>query len=392
MTGHKSVGAEERAGELHPLETIDPDARDSVSSERGRGPRVLERLRRMLVVPILAGSLAWLTVLIFVRWGTEPRPWPIEFLDTFALYAFVPMAALIPASFLLRSRALAALALIAGLTFVQQFGPAVLSKATFGAPAGPLLRVLTYNVYSANARPAELAALVRSVEPDVIVLQELRQSYAAELVGQIGEAYPYRVGAALNTANDGSGTFSRLPIIEAQAFLLREDGNAFQRLRLQFGDREIALFNVHLATPEIEARRARGRGPRLVRGYETPERDGELAWLIEETQPLSTPFVLAGDFNLAAGSRPYRQFPERWRDAFSERGWGFGHTWPARRVPWSVPAPVWTPLIRIDYVLSSPELAPTRAWVPWLDGSDHLPVVAELRLAGAEQDAGRKPL
>ena len=335
-----------------------------------------------LIRLLFACGVGWLLLLAFARWGTWTRPWPIELVDTFALYAFVPFLALVPAAILLRSRALGAVVVGATLFFVQQFGQAILPTPAAGATGGATLRVLTYNVYGRNADAGPLAELVRSVNPDVIVLQELRQAYAADLIRLVGDDYPFRIAAALNTPNDGSGTFSRVPIVDAQAFQLEDNGNAFQHLRLQVGRRELALFNVHLASPEVGAGERRGGLPAVVRGFDAPRRDRELAWLISETEQLSTPFVLAGDFNVAAGSRPYRQFPERWRDAFGERGSGFGHTFPARRTPWSVRFPAWFPLIRIDYILSSPEIVPGRAWVPWLDGSDHLPVVAELHVGG----------
>jgi endonuclease/exonuclease/phosphatase family metal-dependent hydrolase len=102
--------------------------------------------------------------------------------------------------------------------------------------------------------------------------------------------------------------------------------------------------------------------------------------LIAETANLREPYILAGDFNLAAGSRPHRQLPDDWHDAFGEQGWGFGHTFPTRIANWNRRLSIHIPLVRIDYILSSPDLAPVRAWVPNLKGSDHLPVFADLRL------------
>src|SRR5207244_4413427 len=86
--------------------------------------------------------------------------------------------------------------------------------------------------------------------------------------------------------------------------------------------------------------------------FNTQHRDSELRWLIDKTAMQEGPYVLAGDFNIAAGSYGNRSFPSRWRDAYAAAGRGFGHTFPApshensRLIPF--------PLIRIDYVLGSP--------------------------------------
>ena len=385
MRGERPLATEQRNRAAGNGSIVGPPARGGPGSDAARASvarrELLDSLRGSLVVLLWASGLAWLLLLAFSRWGTSPRPWPIELLDTFALYAFAPLLALVPAALLLRSRALAALALAVGLFFLLQFGSRLVPKPAVASPSDAGLRVLTYNVYGRNDDAAPLAELIRSVAPYVVLLQEVRRGYAADLIRRIGSDYPFRILAATETSNDGSGTFSRLPIIDAQAFQLGEHSNAFQHLRLGVGEREIALFNVHLASPDVRAREVRGRVP-LVRAFDSRRRDLELDWLIAETERLSIPFVLAGDFNTSDGSRPYRAFSGRWRDAFGERGWGFGHTFPARRTPWSVPFPIRFPLIRIDYILSSQELAPSRAWVPRLAGSDHFPVVAELYLTG----------
>ena len=114
-------------------------------------------LRSGLIRLLFASGVGWLLLLAFARWGTWTRPWPIELVDTFALYAFVPFLALVPAAILLRSRALGAVVGAATLFFVQQFGQAILPTPAAGATGGTTLRVLTYNVYGRNADAGPLA-------------------------------------------------------------------------------------------------------------------------------------------------------------------------------------------------------------------------------------------
>ena len=333
---------------------------------------------------LFAAGLLWLLLIVAVRWGDRQRPWPLELLDTFGLYAFAPFLALGALALALRSRLLLGLCAMAGLVFGQQFGHLFLPGPAQAASSGPSLRLLTYNVLGNRNDARALAELMRVEQPDVVVIQELSAGYAADLARRLGDAYPHRELTRLDDGNDGAGTFSRLPILEARMLRPLPDSNLFQRLRIGLGDRTVTLVNVHTEAPRLRTRNPPGPIPPIVRGFGSAEREQELEWLIAETAKLDGPYILAGDFNIAAGSRPYRRFPDRWRDAFRDGGWGFGHTFPTRYRVWGGRITISAPLIRIDYILTSPDLAARRAWVPWVDGSDHLPVMAELQLTAGE--------
>jgi vancomycin resistance protein VanJ len=281
----------------------------------------------------------------------------------------------------LRSRLLLGLCAVAGVLFGQQFGDLFLPGPARAASPGPSLRLLTYNVLGNKNDARALVELVRVEQPDVIVIQELSLGYAQDLTRRLGEAYPHRELTRLDQSNDGSGTFSRLPILHAEQTRPMPDSNIFQRVRLGLGERSVMLFNVHTKAPRLRTENPPGPVPPIVRGFGSADRERELEWLIAQTAKLDEPYILAGDFNIAAGSRPYRHFPDRWRDAFREAGWGFGHTFPTRYQLWRGRITVSVPLIRIDYILTSPDLVARRARVPWVEGSDHLPVLAELQLA-----------
>jgi endonuclease/exonuclease/phosphatase (EEP) superfamily protein YafD len=340
-------------------------------------------LRRAFILLTAVGSVVWLLLLAFARWGDVARRWPIELLDTFALYAFLPYVGLGLLALVLRSRLLLGVVLAAALLFWQQFGDLFLPDPAHAASGGPGVRVLTYNVLARNTDAGPLAELVRTERPDVIALQELTPRYADDLVRRLGREYPFVVLAEVAPGGEGSGVFSRLPIVDEKSFKLSNEGNTYQRVRLSLGDREVWLFNVHPMAPRIRTVNPEGPIPPLVRSFGSPTRDRELERLVSETARLQGPYILAGDFNTAAGSRAYRQFPPDWQDAFRKRGWGFGHTFPTHYSLWRQRITVSVPLVRIDYVLSSPHFATGRAWVPWIEGSDHLPVMAELQLSAA---------
>jgi endonuclease/exonuclease/phosphatase family metal-dependent hydrolase len=85
----------------------------------------------------------------------------------------------------------------------------------------------------------------------------------------------------------------------------------------------------------------------------------------------AVPYALLGDLNAPPAAPELAPLLERLRDAWSVAGEGDGFTFPAD-----------APRTRIDYVLASPQLGVLAARVPALQGSDHLPLVAELDRTG----------
>jgi endonuclease/exonuclease/phosphatase (EEP) superfamily protein YafD len=333
--------------------------------------------RRSIINLIVLAGLAWLGLLAYARQDGVYHPWPIELIDTFALYAFAPLLVAAPIGLAARSWRLLGLFALAAALFWHQLGYLFLPSPASAAPAGTSLRVLTQNVRFTSEDASQLAALVRTEQPDVIVLQEMSTAFALDLTERIGPDYPYRTQTSTRSHRNGRGIFSRLPIREAEQFRLLPRSSALLRVLLSVGEQQVWLYNVHLTTPRIWTRDPAGPIPRVMSGFVTEVRGAELDQLTDDLELIDKPYILAGDFNLAAGSRPYREFPEEWRDAFAERGSGFGHTFPTHYV-WRGLITLSAPIIRIDYILSSPEIAPASARVPWLQSSDHLPVVADL--------------
>jgi vancomycin resistance protein VanJ len=335
-------------------------------------------LRHALIFVGFGGGLICLIFLALARLGNRQHIGLIELLDTFALYAFVlDLSGVALAATLLRSRLLLGLLIVGGLFFWQQFGHPLLPKPEPAMANGPGLRVLTYNKLFTNHDARPLAELAHQSGPDVIVVEESTDGYAQDLKRSLGDEYAFSV------EGDGSAIFSRLPILATRAFRLWSGGYGLHQVRLVVGERTVLLYSVHLHSPQLSSRGLDGRLFPLAWGMGGIVRDQELELLIAEMSGALEPFILAGDFNTAAGSRSYRHFPSDWRDAFGERGDGLGHTWPTYRSIRDGTLIINSPLVRIDYVLSGRGVVPDRAWVPWVDGSDHLPVVADLYLPHA---------
>lgn len=347
----------------------------------GYALRMLSLLRLASVTTICTLGVGLLALLLALRFGPVPNWWPLLALDTFALYACAPFLAVAAAALALWSRTLAALAGVALLFFFQQFGGPLLNMAGLTGPtvvtAGESrahIRMLTMNVHSPNDDPTPFAALIRRVDPDVVMFQEVTENFVRAFDRQLGREYVFSATAGTTTAHEGSGTWSRYPLLDRELLRPSRFGNAMHRVRLSAGQRDVWLYNIHLPSPTGDSRED-GRLAMAAR-FNTTHRDFELRWLIAETAAHRGPFILAGDFNTGAGSHGYRQFPSSWRDVYAATGRGFGHTFPSMQHEDSTY--IRFPLIRIDYVLSSPEIKPVRAWVEEISETDHLGIVADL--------------
>ena len=81
------------------------------------------------------------------------------------------------------------------------------------------------------------------------------------------------------------------------------------------------------------------------------------------------PVIVCGDFNELPLSYPYRIISKGLKDAFLERGKGWGFTYCGK-----------IPGLRLDYVLVSPEIEVIDFKIPKRKLSDHYPVIAYLKI------------
>jgi vancomycin resistance protein VanJ len=208
---------------------------------------------------------------------------------------------------------------------------------------------------------------LQASEADIIALQELSGEQAAAIERDLGDSYPHQVLYGYGVP--GKGLLSRYPIVEEELFYLEAQRLPHLRTVVTV-DKEgwgadavdVTVIVAHPPPPGISRR-----------GYfVNPDAALEIASLAQMTKARG-PSVLMGDFNMVDQSENYSILTNAGlEDAFREAGWGFGATWPARKIE-----PLW-PMLRLDYIWYSAHIQAVRAWVGSGAGSDHLPVFAEL--------------
>lgn len=230
-----------------------------------------------------------------------------------------------------------------------------------GAGVGKTLRVVTYNTDRSGTLAQRIDTDMLAWDADIVVMQDCAPE----------------VGAAMQTADTRYRVFlasefcvaSRLPLrTPVQLHGTRKEGRAVA-FSVEWQGVPIRIGTVHLPSPRTALWAARqGSGDLLEESVQQrAEASGAIAaWMREGERG---PIVVAGDFNLPVESQALRRDWGALRNAFSEAGWGFGHTMFAGRHR-----------VRIDHVLVSREFTVRGARVLSGFPSEHQPVVVELSL------------
>ena len=253
-----------------------------------------------------------------------------------------------------RRRAAALAALAAGALGLVVRSRRIPSPPT-GA-AGPVLRVLTANVYFGRADAEVLVARVRQGEVDALFLQEL----TAEAVTRLKQAgledlLPYTQFELWGGAR-GSGIYSRYPLSEGPAVPTRTMAQPSALMELPNGN-TVELVCVHPVPPALR------RNSGAVRWRE------DLSAL---PPPGELPRVVAGDFNATYDHAAFRGVLRRgYVDAARQAGAGLTPTWgpPGRRA-----------VLVLDHVLADRSCDVLACSVHVIPGSDHRAVYAEIQL------------
>lgn len=234
------------------------------------------------------------------------------------------------------------------------------------------LTVMTYNVGNGLAAPSALVQLLQRGPADVVGLQELTASQANALRTELAAAYPYQVLTPDGFA--GKGVLSRYPIVDHEPLLLYPERPDL-RVAVAVEDLQLNVLIGHPPPPRLAGTRIRFDPP-------TVAQLNRLATLALERQP----GMLLGDFNMTQRNPMYARFRAAGLlDAFAAAGTGRGWSFPTRlgyaaRLDHGLQGLPLRPVARLDYIWCTPGLRAEAAWVGDDGGSDHLPVLARLKL------------
>lgn len=230
----------------------------------------------------------------------------------------------------------------------------------------PPLRLMSLNAWLPNSDGARLKARVLAEKPDVLFIAEMSDPLLAGMVA-LRERYPYQFPAPGQNWN-GLGLFSRYPWQDAGRFKTSDaqGGKLVLKATIDTPQGPLTVVGVHTTSPMSDGR--------------WQYRNHEFMQLAHYVRGLPGRVVVLGDYNATPWSPAYRRYLTTTGFRIIEPPSTPVLTWPE-----------WVPSvlrIPIDHMTASAGVAVVRKWSAASIGSDHRPVVAEIRLL---QDTVRHP-
>ncbi|MGC6488538.1 MAG: endonuclease/exonuclease/phosphatase family protein [Planctomycetota bacterium] len=221
----------------------------------------------------------------------------------------------------------------------------------------PQLVVVTVNLLSSNDEgPARVLEVVRSADADVVWFSEYTPQWQRSLRPALA-AFPHRIERP-DIGSFGAALYARHPLEDAAMVPGGHTWSPFGRATLRSPYGLIGLLGVHPPPPQPNRRGV-------------AERDRGLAAIPRLLADLPPRCIVLGDFN----ATPWNDaFVRLRRDADLRRG---STTWWLPTWPDPMPALLRTP---IDHVLTRGALTVTSAALGPSIGSDHRPLVAQVRV------------
>ena len=314
--------------------------------------------RTSLTIQHIAIAIACgLFLLLVCMWCARLSPW-LEFAVHFSVHAFVATLVVIPILWLTTHRRTAGMCCImAGCFafFVQPWLLVPLANKSAIATDAHQLRVLSWNVLATNEEFDAVVAFIRKVDPDVLVLIEVRP----DLLGRapwLAEHFP--ISKVLpNWGGGGIAVFSRtanteyLVEFDVKNFETRVMPSIVATFTSTTSDRHVDLIATHTFSP-IPPKRA------IVR-------DMQLREFLNWSNDRDYPQCLVGDLNTTPWTSGFWAL-ERAGFRDSRRGAGNCASWPSWLGAAGIP---------IDHALTRGDCTITERKVHTADaGSDHRPI------------------
>jgi len=343
------------------------DAGSLPAWDRAAEPRRRTWLSRLMHVAAWCVTLG-LLVVAALRISYHDAAVPLIWLNAFTLYVYLPayvvLAVAVRRHHWLLAAASAAVVVCHVAWIAPDFQPATqYPRATSTtAAASPPVRIFFANVRATNENYNGILSEIANADPDIVVLVEFHR-WAVRMRSLQWDSVmkPFVYGTPLANPHPGEVVvFSKLPV-ERQKKVWAA-GRVCQEVDIPLAGTSLRLFCLHSPRPYMS----------LPQGYKAYWE--KVTRLISE-QP--TPLAVIGDFNGTQHSSVYQRLTSTGlRSAHVDRGRGYATTWPNGQQ--------FVPPIRIDHALISPDVECLDIAEGVGSGSDHRPLIVEIRVHATE--------
>jgi endonuclease/exonuclease/phosphatase family metal-dependent hydrolase len=231
---------------------------------------------------------------------------------------------------------------------------------------------MTFNVGNGLATGPRLCRYLRSIEVDVVGLQEVSAHQARAIEARLASEFPHRIIRA--TGFSGRAVLSRFPILEHD-WLHIDPERPDLRVCVNVNGSPLTCVIAHPSPP-----RPKRNG--FVFDDVSQQQIRDIARVAVE----ATPAIILGDFNMTVRNPSYHWMTgQHLTDAYLAAGPRAGKTFPlrvgrSRRVNRDLSWVPLRPIARVDYIWHTAGISSQAAWLGEDVGSDHLPVLARLEI------------
>jgi endonuclease/exonuclease/phosphatase (EEP) superfamily protein YafD len=242
------------------------------------------------------------------------------------------------------------------LPLVRDLGaPLPITAAHAATDAGPALRIAASNLLWRNREHDAAIDWARQTQADLLVFVEVDARWEQAL-GQLRDTYPH-ARTARRAGYSGTLVLSRWPLGELT--------------QLDAGTRGTPEIAIDVATPGGSLQLIAVHATWPLGGAMSAARAREFGTIAAAARSATLPVVVIGDFNVTPLSPHFTALVERGRLRDAAAGFGWQPTWPS-----------FLPLLglRIDHALVSPDIQVNSFARGRVEGSDHRPIIVDLRL------------
>lgn len=240
----------------------------------------------------------------------------------------------------------------------------------FPTPASPQasttsLRLLLSNVKVQNQQYDRAIALVREIQPDIAVFQEVNQAWLDQL-DTLQNILPYKV-VDPEASRFGNVIYSALPLHQARSRRFAQEKFPSLLVEIRPTDRQpLAMIATHPSPP--------------LQPADFVTRNQQLMAMATYIQSVQQPKIVIGDLNTTMWSPNYQKFMQQAGLRNSRLGFGILPTWHAHLPLLKIP---------IDHCLVSPEITVIQTQTGKNIGSDHLPLIIDIALPALRQSKAK---
>lgn len=281
--------------------------------------------------------------------------WAFEAASAFRVQYFAILTVGAVGYAVFRKRAAAAALGGLALANLALAAPLYLGRPAAPAPGTRTYRAILANVLTANRRFDRVAGLVRDLEPDIVVLEEVNERWLRELSGLRAD-YPH--GRAVpRTDNFGIALWSRIPLDGAAVLSWSEVEVPSIAARLSLGGRPVTAIATHPLPPRRADYFAWRNQQLEALGQYVSSQPGEV--------------LVLGDLNMSSWSPYFGDLVRTTGLSDTRRGFGVLASWPSD-----------VPFLRIpiDHALVSKGIRVVDRRLGPDVGSDHFPVILDFAL------------